>query len=172
MIYNSAKIKRTIVIHIEKGEDLLESIREVITKEGIKSGLVLSGYGTLDRCRYHYITTNLLPPTDEFDTYEGPLELVGMDGVIASGEPHIHFDVANSEQSFGGHLEPGCRSLYLCDVVIAELEEIDMTFEVDPKTKLRGLKMQPNINEKGPAVEPDAYGNYRVVGKARGWDFD
>ena len=56
MIYHSAKIKRTIVIHLKMGEDVLESIKEVITREGIKSGLVLTGYGTLDIARLHYIT--------------------------------------------------------------------------------------------------------------------
>ena len=163
VIYNSAKIKRTIVIHLQMGEDVLESIKAIITKEGIKSGLVLTGYGTLDIARFHYITHTNLPPTDKFKIMRGPLELISMHGVIASGEPHIHFTFSDDEKAYGGHLEPGCRTLYLCDIVIAELEDIDMTFVVDPNTKLRGLTMEPKIEEPGVIVEVVDADNVRVV---------
>lgn len=163
MIYHSAKIKRTIVIHLKMGEDVLESINEVITREGIKSGLVLTGYGTLDIARLHYITHTNLPPNDEFMVVRGPLELTGMHGVIADGEPHIHFTFSDKEVAYGGHLEPGCRTLYLCDVVLAELEDVDMHFVVDPETKLRGLTMEPKNEMPGVKVEVEDADSIRVI---------
>ncbi|NLM41439.1 MAG: DNA-binding protein [Firmicutes bacterium] len=163
MIYHSAKIKRTIVIHLSMGEDVLESIKAVIAREGIKSGLVLTGYGTLDIARFHYITHTNLPPNDEFKVIRGPLELTGMHGVIADGEPHIHFTFSDMEQAYGGHLEPGCRTLYLCDIVLAELEDVDMSFVVDPVTKLRGLTLTPRIEEPGVKVEVEDARNVRIV---------
>lgn len=163
MIYHSAKIKRTIVIHLKMGEDVLESIKKVIKREGIKSGLVLTGYGTLDIARFHYITHTNLPPNDEFKVIRGPLELISMHGVIADGEPHIHFTFSDADQAYGGHLEPGCRTLYLCDVVLAEVEDVDMHFVVDPETKLRGLTLNPKNEEPGVKVEVIDADNVRIV---------
>jgi predicted DNA-binding protein with PD1-like motif len=40
-------------------------------------------------------------------------------GIIADGEPHIHITLSGAETgAFGGHLEKGCRVLYLAEVTI------------------------------------------------------
>ena len=170
MIYSSAYIKRTVIAHFDKGEDLLESIKEIINEEKIKNGIIISGYGTFEKCRWHYITTTGLPPKDEFKAVSEPLELNSMHGVIANGEPHIHIGFSNSEQAFGGHLEPGCRVLYLADVVIGEIEGVDMSFEVDKETKLKGLRLKPAATKPGPAVNVDDKGNYKITGRTKGWE--
>jgi len=104
--------------------------------------MVLSGYGTLDKVRYHVITTNGLPPVDEFIEFEAPLELVSVDGIIADGEIHAHMTVSDGKQTWGGHLEPGSRTLYLCDFVIAVFDEIDMAFKVNPSNNLKLLNFE------------------------------
>lgn len=172
MRYGNASLGKTHVIHLDKDEDLLESMREYVKSKGIRNGVILTGFGTLDRCRFHAITTTGLPPHDEFVTVEGPLEVVGIDGIIANGEIHAHYEVANLDGSFGGHLEPGCRVLYLCEVVIAELDGIDMTFEVCPKTKLRLLSVKSGSEEVGPSVDLDEDGNVLGMGRAKGWELN
>ncbi|MFZ5437006.1 MAG: PPC domain-containing DNA-binding protein [Bacillota bacterium] len=172
MKYGNASLGKTFVIHLDRDEDLLESLREFVASQGIRNGVILSGFGTLDRCRLHAISTAGLPPRDEFTTVEGPLELVGIDGVIANGDIHAHFEVANLKGSFGGHLEPGCRVLYLCDLVVAEIDNVDMAFETCPETGLRLLSVRPGYEKVGPSVELDGEGKVIGLGRAMGWRRD
>jgi len=43
------KISRIIVVKIKKGVDLLEAITEVVKKEKIKNGIIISGIGALKK---------------------------------------------------------------------------------------------------------------------------
>lgn len=160
MIYGNGSIRRTIVAHLDHGEDVLESLKRIVRAEGIKNGVILNGYGTLNRCRFHSVAAVGFPPKDEFYTVEGPFELLSLSGTIANGEIHVHVEVADKDHAFGGHLEPGSRVLYLCDVAIAELGDIDMAFEVRPKTGLKLLTVKPGREETGPSVEADERGNW------------
>ena len=48
-----------------------------------------------------------------------PFEILNAGGLIAAGEPHIHITLSSPETgAFGGHLEKGCRVLYLAEVTI------------------------------------------------------
>lgn len=171
MIYGNATVRRNLVIHLDYGEDVFESLQAIIAREEIHSGVIVSGYGTLNRCRYHSITTVGLPPKDGIVTLEGPFELMSIDGVIAGGKLHAHFMAGDIDRTFGGHLEPGNRVLYLCDVVIAEFAEGNLTFETSPHG-LRLLAVQNGHKEPGLAVELDGEGRSRVTGPASGWGTD
>ena len=58
-------------------------------------------------------------PKDEFKTVKGPFEILSAGGIIANGEPHLHITLSAPEKgAFGGHLEKGCRILYLGEVTI------------------------------------------------------
>jgi hypothetical protein len=39
----------------------------------------------------------------------------------------LHAVVADSEKAYSGHLENGCRVLYLAEIVIMELKSMDLT---------------------------------------------
>ncbi len=54
---------------------------------------------------------------------EGPIELIGLQGFIVDGQPHLHVTISDTEGAYGGHLEPGCRILYLGEVRIDVLSE-------------------------------------------------
>ncbi|MEW6045452.1 MAG: PPC domain-containing DNA-binding protein [Bacillota bacterium] len=153
MVFGTGSIRRVVVIHLDRGEDVLESLRQIVRAEQIRNGVILTGYGTLDRFSYHAVTTAGLPPQDRFVTVERPLEIVGIHGVIADGEIHAHIAVADLERGFGGHLEPGCRVLYLCDVVIGEVDGVDMRFETRPETGLRLLNVSPGHEVPGPRID-------------------
>lgn len=116
------------VLQLDQGDDLLGSILDFVEQSGLRTGAVVSGIGTLDRCTLHMVTTTGYPPVEVFPTWtDTPLELVGMQGAIADGKPHIHMTVSDRDQATGGHLEPGCRILYLAEVVIQEYSGLDLT---------------------------------------------
>jgi uncharacterized protein len=119
--FSAASAATTHIIRLDPGEDVLGTLHEYIKTSEIHTGAVVSGIGTLDRCRMHLVTTTDYPPQEIFPIWDGvPLELVAMQGVIADGEPHIHITVASPDGAFGGHLEPGCRVLYLSEIVVLE----------------------------------------------------
>lgn len=116
------KTGRVLVLKLDQGDYVLESIREMIEKENLKNGVVISGIGTLDKSTMHMITTTGYPVGEFFDRRDDePLELVVIQGFIADGVPHLHTVLSNKLDTYAGHLEEGCRALYLGEVVILEV---------------------------------------------------
>jgi len=116
------KTGRVLVIKMDQGDYVLETIKEVIAKENLKNGVVVSGIGTLDQAHLHMITTTGYPIGEYHDLRDDePLELLSIQGFIADGVPHLHTVISNKLETYAGHLEEGCRSLYLGEVVIMEV---------------------------------------------------
>jgi len=114
------------VLRLDRGDFLLESIEEFVKEKNINNAVVLSGIGTLDYCVLHMVTTTGLPPVNHFEKWEDkPLEIASIDGIIADGRPHLHMTVSDHQFAYAGHLEHGCRILYLCELVIAEMDGFD-----------------------------------------------
>ena len=120
---------RVIIIRMDRGEKLLECIRETIQKENIKDGTVVCGYGTLSDCKMHMVTSyNTFPAGNDFpEWHDAPFEIASMTGVIADGNPHIHMCVSQGTQTYAGHLEEGCAVSYVGEVVIYEHNSLAMT---------------------------------------------
>lgn len=119
---------RTHVMALDPGDDVIESLRAMIEAAGIRNGAVVSGVGTLDYCRLHMVTTTGYPAVEVFPEWnDTALELVSMQGVIADGVPHIHTTVSDKQSAVSGHMEPGCRVLYLCEIAVLEFPEMGLT---------------------------------------------
>jgi uncharacterized protein len=137
---------RVVVIGLQPGEMLLESIQQVVRECGIQNGAIVSGVGTLKSCQMHYVTHTGLPPIDRFYTLKDkPLELLSVSGLIAAGEPHLHIVVSCGEtEVYAGHLEPGSETLYLAEVAIQEFSGLKMTRRLDPVRNIKLLGPQDN----------------------------
>ncbi len=132
-----------VVIGIQPGEMLLETIRKAIEEKGVRNGAVVSGIGTLKTCTMHYINHTDFPPSNTFWTMEKPLELLSVSGVIADGEPHLHIVVSCKDEAvYAGHLEPDSEVLYLAEIVILRFDGLALTRKLDEvrKVKLLGPK--------------------------------
>lgn len=126
--FNTDQPGKTYILRLDKGDYVLESIMELIEKEGLKDAVVISGIGTLDYCVLHMVMTTGYPAVEHFEKWEDkPLELSSLSGVIASGKPHLHTCVSDHEKAYSGHMEPGCRVLYLAEIVIMELKSLKLT---------------------------------------------
>ena len=114
-------------LSFSEGDLLLESIREYIAKESIKNACVVSGMGTLSDCVMHMVKTTGYPVEESFEHWnDKPLEISSISGLIADGAEHLHMVVSNHRVAYSGHVEPGCRVLYVCEVVIQEIEDINI----------------------------------------------
>jgi len=129
---------RIFVLRLDAGDYVLENINALIEKENINEGVVISAIGTLDRCVLHMVTTTGYPPVEHFERWENkPLELSSTSGVIADGKPHLHMVVSDSEKAYSGHLESGCRVLYLAEIIIMEIKSAHLTRILDDKHILK-----------------------------------
>jgi len=139
-IFSGGRLAEVIAFRLDQGEDVLQSVEALARDKDIHTGIVLSGIGTLDRARLHHITHTGYPSTDEFVEYEGPIELLNMQGLIAEHAAHLHTCVSIKDQTYMGHLEPGCRVLYLAEIAIGRLEGLRLCRLPNPQTGIRQLR--------------------------------
>ena len=111
------------ILRLDPGDDLLGCVNELIEKENIVNAAVVSGIGTFDHCVMHMVMTTSFPAVEHFEKWDDkPLELSSIDGIIANGIPHFHMVVSDHKYAYSGHVEPGCRILYLGELLIMEFE--------------------------------------------------
>lgn len=135
---------QVVIVALEPGEMLLESLREAIRKHDIRSGVVVSGIGTLKTCQMHFIEHTDFPPKDKFFTLKAPLELVSVSGIVADGEPHLHVVVSCGEgHVWAGHLEPESEVAYLAEIALLKFNDLAMVRRLDEVRRIRLLEPKP-----------------------------
>lgn len=139
-IFSGGRVSEVVAIRLDRGEDVLASLEAAAKENDIHTGVVVSGIGTLDRARLHYITHTAYPPKDEFVEHEGPIEVLSMDGIIAEHVPHIHTCISIKDRTYAGHLEPGCRVLYLAEITVARLEGVRLCRRPHAETGVNELR--------------------------------
>ncbi|MCL4447732.1 MAG: DUF296 domain-containing protein [Thermoplasmatales archaeon] len=131
--------KNYIVVKLEKGEDVGESITQVLEDYGVYSGLIVYGIGMMRDLEVGYWNGK------EYERAKLPVpgEVVSFHGSISSNEPrlHIHTSVALNEHNVkGGHFFSGIADP-LMEIHILRLEEIVLKRELNPKSGLKELKI-------------------------------
>ncbi|MCU1276020.1 MAG: hypothetical protein JWO48_3451 [Bryobacterales bacterium] len=119
-MFGGAQIAEVYRIRLDRGDLLLETINETILKHGIQDGAVLTAAGSLQECTFHRVKSLAEKPEQEFSTVKEAMEILNINGLIASGEPHLHMTLSAAKGTFGGHLEKGCRVLYRAELTIAK----------------------------------------------------
>jgi predicted DNA-binding protein with PD1-like motif len=141
------RMERIIMGKLRMDIDLLEGIQELVKKEGIRTGLILSAVGALKKATFRNLKT--LPPDLKVEnnnrlylTLEQPLEIVSLTGWIATREDgevevHAHFSAStvNRDQivTLGGHLIPGAITSIKVVVAIGIIEETNIEAGLDPR---------------------------------------
>lgn len=126
-----------IVVKLEKGNDIGESINQVIEDYGIYSGLVVFAVGMIKDLEIGYFNGKGY----EKEKLEQPGEVVSFHGTISSNEPttHIHVAVANRNHDVkGGHFFQGTADPLL-ELHIVKLEEIVLKRELNKTSGLKEL---------------------------------
>lgn len=125
------RFDKTIVVRIDKGEEILQKIKEIAEKENIALASVralgavsrfTAGVYNMDEKKYH---------ANEFD---GFFEIVSLTGTIntKNGEfyCHLHMSAGDEKgQVFGGHLNEAIVGA-TCEMVIEEIDgKVDRFYE-------------------------------------------
>jgi hypothetical protein len=120
-VFTGAQIADIIRIRLDRDDMLLESIHDAIKKHNIRDGAVMTAAGTLQVCTFHAVRSMAPKPEQQFNTRQGPLEILNINGIIAAGEPHLHMTLGSTDgPAIGGHLENGCKVLYRAEITIAK----------------------------------------------------
>lgn len=129
--YVGDRYGRHVIMHLGKGELVLESIQSEIKRLNIRTGIVTSGIGSARKIVYHRIGNLEKDPLNIFITMEGPTEIGAIQGLIIDGESHLHITCYGEDGAYAGHLEPGCEVQYLAEVSILELLDADLVRDLD-----------------------------------------
>ncbi len=120
-VFGTAQVQEVYRVRLDRDALILESIVAVAKQKGIQDGHVMITAGSVQECTYHYVTSIDQKPKDEYKTVKGPFEILGGGGMIADGQPHVHISLAGPGQpAFGGHLENGCKILYLGEITLVK----------------------------------------------------
>lgn len=116
-------------IRLHRGDDLLESIRQLCQDRQIAAGVILSGVGCISKGRIRDSSGVAIRNIDEH------CEIVSLNGTVSAARCHVHIALSKEDLStIGGHLCPGCIINTTCELVIAELPGIGYGVENDPQT--------------------------------------
>ena len=125
------KFNHTIVARIDKGEEILEKVKEIALKEKIKLANVNALGATNDFTVGVFKTDEKKYYSNEF---QGNFEIVSLTGTIntMNGEPyiHIHMSAGNDKgEVYGGHLNKAVVSA-TCEMVINVIDgNVDRYFD-------------------------------------------
>ena len=122
---------RMLVVHLKKGEFLLESIEEELKRQNIKHAVLLSCIGSLRKAVFHYIVSTDDLATDKFLTLERPIELAAVQGLVLDGKAHFHMVLSDDDKTYTGHLEEGCEIQYLAEISLLEIENVNLERRTD-----------------------------------------
>ena len=130
----NGQFERVVVIRVKFQADLLRGIEEMVKKEGIKNGVILSGIGSLRGYHVHQVNNRDFPTSNIFTKMpDTPADLVGMNGYVVNGVVHAHVTLGTGEKAIAGHLEPGTEVFTYAIVTIGVLNGTDLG-KVDDKT--------------------------------------
>ncbi len=130
--FTTDQVGRIVLIHLGKGECILESIQKEMKRLNIENGILVSAIGSLRKAVLHYIASTQDQAENKFITIEKPIELAGAQGLIIQGEPHFHLTISDPDGLHAGHMEPGCEVQYLAELAILELRDLHLTRRLDP----------------------------------------
>lgn len=148
------RMGRVYVTRLEPQEDLLQAIRGVVKRSGMKAGVVLSITGAVTKAVLQKFVEG--QQAIGVTAIDGPMEVSGHGivgwvaapergrepfgvGRYVDGEPyvHVHLTVTTPKETLCGHLMEGClvRSSHAVShftIMIAELEGVELRMRSDP----------------------------------------
>ncbi len=103
-----------LVSRIIPGRDLKEDIQDLQQKNSLKAGMVICAVGSLKEAV-------LRMSNEEIKHFNGPLEIVCVQGTVSPQGVHVHLAVSDENgQVWGGHLKKGCMVHTTVELCILE----------------------------------------------------
>ena len=126
---------RIIVLRFKYQADLLAGIEKMVKEQNIRNAVILSGIGSVTGYHVHDISNRTFPSKNMFvKDPTAPASIVSMNGYVIDGRVHAHLTMANADNAFGGHLEPGTTVFTYAMMTLGIFKDgIDLS-RIDDKT--------------------------------------
>jgi hypothetical protein len=125
-VIRGGKVDEVLWLRLDKGDLMLEAIRDFARDNNVRDGAVLTAVGGLEQCRFHGVNGTMTEVNEA-------VELLNLNGLIADGEAHLHIVVSNKAKgAFGGHLEEGCKVLSQVEITLAKFAGPPITRKPPP----------------------------------------
>ena len=126
--------EKVIIARLKYKADMLAGLEEIVKSHDIKSGVILSGIGSVRGYHVHQVSNRTFPSKNIYvKNPTSPADLISTNGYIIDGRIHAHITLANPDKSFGGHLEPGTEIFTFAIITIGILsDDVDLSL-VDRK---------------------------------------
>jgi predicted DNA-binding protein with PD1-like motif len=143
----SGRLGRLVPVRLRTNTDLTDGIKQVCEEHGIKYGALLVGIGSVRKLTYQVLTpkpeTKVGAGYTEPEVIPGPVEIVGLQGVIfqsEEGETLLHLHGTFSDKNgkvYAGHVVAGANPvLATLDAVVAEVTDAKMIRRTDDEVGL------------------------------------
>jgi predicted DNA-binding protein with PD1-like motif len=119
--FDSGNLGKTVIIELERGEDLIEGICSALKQKGIQNAILGSAVGSIQKLAYHRPTDMGQAANDELLTVSAPMEVASLTGSVIDGAAHFHIVAVAPDGIYGGHVEPGTEVMYLMEVILVEI---------------------------------------------------
>lgn len=124
------KINQTIIARIDRGEEILETIKEIALKENIKLASI-QALGAIN----HFVAGVFKTSEKQYyaNEFTGDFEIVSLTGTINTMDDefycHVHLSAGNDKgEVFGGHLNKAIVSA-TCEMVIHVMDgKVDRSY--------------------------------------------
>lgn len=140
----AAKSNRVIAARVLPNLDVLETIEEICASYKIRYGQISVCIGSLRSVNLNYVSTANPAPGQKYTTplkMEGAFSIITGQGLVSPADEegklntHLHFVVSGQHDAiYGGHVEPGTKTLTTMDLFITELTGIEISRGKDPVT--------------------------------------
>ena len=144
MKYQQAELGRVFVVKFEHGDNLHESIKELVSREEI-SFATISFLGALLKADIVAGPKEpVIPPDPEFMSFNDGREVVGFGTIVnVSGEceMHIHSAIGKGEKTLTGCLRKNAEIFLTIEAVVQEIAGDNITRKMDPETGFKLLDL-------------------------------
>lgn len=124
--YMGEGVGKTLLIELDRGEELFSGVEKVLEEEGIRNAYIASAVGSVAHLEYHRPLHMGEVTDDEMLSLEGPFEFGDIMGTVIDGVAHFHFSCGGVGGNHIGHLERGTTVLYLLELLVIELKGFDL----------------------------------------------
>jgi predicted DNA-binding protein with PD1-like motif len=156
MTASRGRAGQIVVVRLAYGDLLLESLHDICRREGIRNGVILTGFGSLTDLAVSGVVGAGFPPRRFYRrTAPRGVEIIAMSGVIADYHVHSHVVLCDRRGAFGGHLEDGCRVLSLAEIALMKVDGIRLARRLDPTTGQKLLMAVDRYPGRDGAGQPE-----------------
>lgn len=162
IIGRRGQLGETVIVRLQKGEPALEGIADICRRQGIRNGVILTGFGGLYESCWSGAVKPEHPPRESFrETSAEALEVLAISGIFADYQTHAHQVPPTASGPSGGtwsrlpRLQPG-------GAAIARLENLKLQRQLDAETKQKLLQVVDRY--EGAAEGDAAYSLFQTPG--------